>query len=105
MNVCIVKVPSLFVKVEYLGYIKEFTGNKLEEVEIKEGDPLKELLITLAEKYKKPFRESVYEKGDEDIKPNFTVTINGHSLNKMNGIKTKLKQGDHIILLPVLVGG
>jgi MoaD family protein len=98
-------VPSLLVKVEYLGYIKEFTGNQIEKVEIEEGGSLKELLIVLAEKYRKPFKESVYEKGDDDIKPNFTVTINGHSLNKMNGIKTKLEQGDHIILLPVLVGG
>ena len=105
MDVCIIKVPSLLVKVEYLGYIKEFTGKQVEEVEVEKDDPLKELLIILAEKYRKPFKESVYEKGDEDLKPNFTVTINGHSLNKMNGIKTKLKQGDHIILLPVLVGG
>ena len=94
------------VTVEYLGHIREISGNKREEeVEIKEDDSVAELLTVLSEKYGETFKKSIYEPNGTDIKSNFIATINGYLLNQLNGIKTKLKNGDHITIMPIVSGG
>jgi molybdopterin converting factor small subunit len=33
------------------------------------------------------------------------MTVNGYLLNQLNGVQTRLKGGDHLILLPIVSGG
>jgi molybdopterin converting factor small subunit len=63
------------------------------------------LLSLLAEKYGDPFKKAVYEPKGLDLKPHHILSVNGLLLNQLNGIETKLKDGDHIILMPVVTGG
>ena len=100
------RVHLLKVTVEYLGHIREISGNKREEeVEIKEDDSVAELLTVLSEKYGETFKKSIYEPNGTDIKSNFIATINGYLLNQLNGIQTKLKNGDHMTIMPIVSGG
>lgn len=95
------------VKVEYIGYIKEIIhSGRMEELEISEGASLGDLLSMLAEKYGEPFIKAVYEPGSSDVKQSFIITVNGYLLNQLsNGVKTKLKHGDHVILMSIVSGG
>jgi len=96
----------LKVKVEYLGHIRNMIGSgREEEVEIGEDSSLADLLIILSKKYGTPFQKTIYEKSGTDVKTNFIVTINGYLINQLNGVETKLKQGDHIVLMPIVSGG
>jgi len=96
----------LKVKVEYLGHVRNVIGsNREEEVEIEEEASVADLLNVLLEKYGEPFRKAIYEPKGKDVKTNYIITVNGYLLNQLNGIQTKLKQGDHVILLPVVSGG
>ena len=97
---------SLQVKVEYLGHIKNILGNKREEeINLKADASVGDLLAALSKRYGEPFKKAVYETGGADVKANFMATVNGYLLNQLNGVKTKLKQGDHVILMPVVSGG
>ncbi len=94
------------VKVEYLGHVKNVIGSeRQEEVEIGDELSIADLLTVLSEKYGEPFKKAVYEKSGTDIKSNYIITINGYLLNQLNGLETKLKDGDHITLLPIVSGG
>lgn len=94
------------VKVEYLGHIKNILGSKREEeVEIEESSSVTDLLLILSEKYGLPFKKTIYERSSTDVKPNYIITVNGYLLNQLDGVKTKLKNGDHITLLPIVSGG
>jgi molybdopterin synthase sulfur carrier subunit len=94
------------VKVEFLGHIRNVIGSEREEeVEISEGSSIADLLIMLSEKYGEPFKKAVYEKSGADVKSNYIITVNGYLLNQLNGVKTKLKNGDQVILLPIVSGG
>lgn len=94
------------VKVEYLGRIRDIIGSgREEEVEIKEGSTLTDLLKMLSEKYGEPFNKAVYERGSINIKSNIFVTINAFSLNQLNGVETKLKHNDRITLMPIVSAG
>lgn len=94
------------VKVEYLGHVKNIIGSgREEEIEIKEEASITDLLMMLSEKYGDPFKKAVYEKSSSDVKPNYIITVNGYLLNQLNGVETKLKNGDHVTLLPIVSGG
>ena len=94
------------VKVDFLGHVKNVIGSdREEEVEISEGASIADLLMMLSEKYGEPFKKAVYEKSGADVKSNYIITVNGYLLNQLNGVETKLKHGDHVILLPIVSGG
>jgi molybdopterin synthase sulfur carrier subunit len=96
----------LKVTVDYLGSIKQTLGLKqAEQVELGEDASVSDLLSLLAKKYGDPFKKAVYEPKGLDLKPHHILSINGSLLNQLNGIETKLKDGDHIILMPVVTGG
>jgi len=94
------------VKVEYLGHIRNIIGSvRDEEIEIRENSSVTDLLMVLSEKYGAPFKKAVYEPKGTDVKSNYIITVNGYLLNQLNGVETKLKNGDHVALLPVVSGG
>jgi molybdopterin synthase sulfur carrier subunit len=96
----------LKVTVDYLGSIKQTLGLKqAEQLELKNDASVRDLLFLLAEKYGEPFKKAVYEPKGLDLKPFHILSINGLLLNQLNGIETKLKDGDHIIFMPVVTGG
>ena len=92
--------------VNYLGSIKRTLGLKqTEQVELKDAAAVSDLLSVLAEKYGEPFKKAVYEPKNTDLKPQHIASVNGLLLNQLNGIETKLKDGDSVILMPLVVGG
>ena len=94
------------VTVDYLGSIKQTLGLKqAEQVELKEHASVSDLLSLLAQKYGDPFKKAVYEPKGLDLKPHHILSVNGLLLNQLNGIETKLKDGDHVVLMPVVTGG
>jgi MoaD family protein len=96
----------LRVKVEYLGYVRDIIGSgREEELDINEDASLSDLLMVLSEKYGESFKKVVYEPGGTDVKSSFIVTVNGYLLNQLNGVETKLKHGDHVILMSIVSGG
>jgi len=96
----------MMITVEYIGHIKNLVENRhTERVEIPRDSTIAQLLTVLSERYGEPFKKAVYEKGSMDVKPNFIVTVNGYLLNQLQGLDTRLKNGDTIILMSVVSGG
>ena len=94
------------VKVEYLGHIKNMLGSRREEeLEIRDDSSIGDLLAVLSEKHGESFKKALYEPGGKDIKSNFIATVNGYLLNQLNGVETKLKNGDYVVLMPIVSGG
>ena len=92
--------------VDYLGSIKQTLGlRQAKQVELEDNASVCDLLSLLAEKYGEPFKKAVYEPKGLDLKPYHILSVNGLLLNQLNGIETKLKDGDHVILMPVVSGG
>ena len=94
------------VTVDYLGYIKGVLGVKQPEVvPLKDNAQVRDLLVILAEKYGAPFKKAIYEPNSADLKPTYIMSINGLLLNQLKELDTELKEGDHIVLMPVVTGG
>lgn len=94
------------VKVEYLGHVRNIIGSvREEEVDIRDGSSVANLLVVLSEKYGDSFKKAVYEKSGTDVKSNYIITVNGYLLNQLKGLETKLKNNDQVTLLPIVSGG
>ncbi len=96
----------LKVTVEYLGYIKQTLGvEHQEQLELEEGAVLRDLLNLLAKKHGEAFKKDVYEPGSVDLRPHHILSVNGILINQLNGVETELKDGDRLVLMPVVTGG
>ena len=94
------------VTVEYLGYIKQTLGvEQGEPVELTNDALIRDLVTVLAEKHGDPFQKAIYEPKGIELKPHYIASVNGLLLNQLNGIETKLKDGDHVFFMPVVTGG
>ena len=94
------------VTIDYLGSVKQSLGLKqAEQIELKDATSVLDLLRLLAEKHGDPFKKSVYDPHDLDLKPYYILAINGLLTNQLNDMETKLKDGDRLIFMPVVSGG
>jgi sulfur-carrier protein len=93
------------VKVHYLGLVKTYTNKGQEDMELGEGAKLSDLLSKLAVNFGKPFNAEIYESSKKEVKAMFTVMVNGVIMGQLDGVETKLKDGDNIIIMPLMTGG
>lgn len=93
------------VKVEYLGFIKNLLNKRVEQFELSEETSLQDLMDKLSELHGEHFKKEVFEPGQKDVKTGFVVTVNGVLIGQLDGIETRLKDGDHIILMSLMSGG
>jgi molybdopterin converting factor small subunit len=75
----------------------------IEEPLIKE-DTLYSVLKRLASKMR-DFPESVFDPKTHSLSSEVTIVLNDTVQNMSDGIGIKLKEGDHILFLPILAGG
>ena len=75
----------------------------MEEV-LTEGETVGQLLDQLAEKYE-GFQEAVFDPQSRKFSGQVTIVLNDRLLELLQGLDTKIKDGDTLILLPAFVGG
>lgn len=94
-----------FIKatVKLFASFKEITKKREIEIEIEEGSTILQLLEKLFEQFG-PLREQIF---DENNMLNEWIQIlkNGRSIKFLDGIETKLTNGDVIAVFPPVAGG
>jgi len=93
------------VRVQYLGFIKNLIKRGEDEFELEEGSSLSGLLSQIAGVYGKSFQKEVFEPGLKDVKMGFVVTVNGVLMGQLQGVDTRLNNGDNVILMSLMSGG
>ncbi len=95
------------VKVRFFTSLREIVGKR----EITQSFPEREkvtvysVLMVLAEKYGKPFQDYVYVSGTAEPKGFLQFLVNGNSTSILDGLKTELRNGDVLAILPPVGGG
>jgi sulfur-carrier protein len=95
------------VKVRFFTSLREIIGKKEESLTFIEREKvtLDTVLNVLSDKYGKPFTEYVYENETNKPKGFLQFLINGNSTITLEGLKTELKDGDVLAVLPPVGGG
>ena len=93
------------VKVQYLGFIRNLIKRSQDEFELATGASISIVLDKIAGLYGRPFKKEFYEPGLKDVKMGFAVTVNGILMGQLQGVDTRLNEGDSIILMSLMSGG
>jgi molybdopterin converting factor small subunit len=74
------------------------------EEEVQEGERVGDLFVRLASKYQ-GFGQIAFDPVARRLSGQVSVIYNGRLLELVEGLDTKLKDGDTLLLLPAFVGG
>lgn len=87
------------VTVLFFGKFRELTARRDQIVPLKEGAQLADLIEYLSQEYGTALRSELSNR--EQLQ----ILVNGQYHNILDNIKTKLKNGDVIALMPLASGG
>jgi len=96
------KVRIEFRMAERLGWSQPEPMSMEEFIE--EGETLRSLLNRLGGRISH-FPEAVFNPQTQSLSSEVAIVINDHIQNLIQGLETKLKDGDRILFLPILAGG
>ncbi len=88
----------MIIHAKYLGRIREIVGKEEESFVFKGGD-VGDFFEFLFKKYGKKLKEHMEDKLAED----YAVLVNGHNIGK--NLEHRLRDGDDIIFMPLVIGG
>lgn len=75
------------------------------EIAVPEGTTVRELLDILADKYGDDFRNIIYQNEKKELRQGLSALLNDRELAAAGGLDTRLQDGDHLSIIPVLAGG
>jgi molybdopterin synthase sulfur carrier subunit len=94
----------MVLTIKFIGALRHITGKTQLIINIDKEMTLKELLAKISQET--PALEKSF--GDQqtgDSASNALILINGKEISVLNGLETKLADGDEIVFVPVVHGG
>ena len=92
------------ITVKFVGALRHVSGAGELALDCK-GDISIRALINEITKEMPALKRSLIDQQLEDPRPNALILVNGREISVLNGLETKLKDGDEIVLVPVVHGG
>ena len=93
------------VEVKFLGVFRQFSGRNHVLVKLEEPSTVRKVIQKLTEAFSSEFERGLVDPELEDPRPNALILVNGKEINVLQGLETKVKDGDEIVLVPVSPGG
>ncbi len=94
------------VKVRYFTTLRELAQCTEEELKLEDNVCLEDLIEVIVSKYGDEARRYLYsDENQRIIDPSVRFLINGKGSEMIQGLKTKLKDGDTIAIIPPIGGG
>lgn len=87
--------------VKFFANFREAVG--VEKIEVKEVNDVTALFRELVAKFGDNLFEQLYE--GKSLRETVIVLVNGKGINLLNGLGTKLKDGDMVAIFPPVSGG
>ena len=92
------------ITVKFVGALQHFSGAGELALDCKGYDSVGEVVHKLV-KEMPDIKRSLIDQQLEDPRPNALILVNGREIGVLNGLETKLKDGDEVVLVPVVHGG
>ncbi len=92
------------VTLKFIGALRHASGAETLALTCKKGFSLMELVNELT-KEAPVLRRSLLDEQLEQPKPNALILVNGREISVLNGLETKVKDGDEVVFIPVVHGG
>ncbi len=95
------------VSIRFFTSLRELIGKRTETLDFTEGEKVtvEMVLKKLKILYGHPFVQYVYDQKTGEIKGFLQLLVNGKNASTLNGLQTKLADGDVLAILPPVGGG
>jgi len=94
----------MMVKAKYFAAVRDITGRRDEELALEDEATLQNALTKLSDIYGDKFRSSIYTP-EEGLREDIMLLVNGEAVSRDALQKTRLKDGDVIVIMPPVGGG
>lgn len=91
------------ITVKFFANFREAVGQG--QVEVAAVGDVAALLDELVRRFGEKITGQLYESGSKKLRETVNVLVNGHGINLLSGIDTKLKDGDVVAIFPPVSGG
>jgi molybdopterin synthase sulfur carrier subunit len=92
------------ITVKFIGALRHVSGAGEFDLDCKDGISIRELMNEIT-KEAPELKRSLIDQQLEDPRPNALILVNGREISVLDGLETKLKDGDEIVFVPVVHGG
>ena len=92
------------VEVKYYAMLREASGRKREVFRLPEGSSVGDLLGVIVDGYGEPFSRYVFD-SEGRVRDFLSFMLNGINVNSLEGLDTRLGEGDVLAMLPPIGGG
>jgi len=92
------------IAVKFIGSLRHVSGTGEHAFGCKDHASVKELINEIIKELPE-LKRSLIDQQLEDSRPNTLILVNGREISVLNGLETKLKDGDEVVLVPFVHGG
>jgi molybdopterin synthase sulfur carrier subunit len=94
----------MVLTVKFVGALRHVSGTGELALSCKSRVVLRELISEIIKELPK-LKQSLINPQLEDPRPNALILVNGREISVLDGLETKLKDGDEVVLVPFVHGG
>ena len=91
-------------KIRFVGALRRASGAAELAFDCKEGASLMDLVNALTKEVP-ALRRNLLDEQLEEPKPSALMFVNGREISVLNGLETKVKDGDEVVFVPIVHGG
>lgn len=96
---------TIKVKVKFRGVFRWLSKESQITVELEEAGTVNGVVKKLTKSYPEEFKRELVDPELKDPRPNALILVNGREISVLNGLETKVNEGDEILFIPILHGG
>ncbi|MDI6690413.1 MAG: MoaD/ThiS family protein [Candidatus Bathyarchaeota archaeon] len=94
----------MVVTVNFIGAFRTISSRDKITIRIKDTTSIKKVVKKIVEEVP-GLKRALIDPELEDPRPNALILVNGKEISVLNGLETLVKDGDEIVLVPVIHGG
>lgn len=91
--------------VKFIGALRHVTGKTQLNIECTEIFAVKDLILKIIQETPQLKTSLINQQSDGTMKTKALILVNDREISVLNGLDTKLDDGDEIVFVPVIHGG
>lgn len=95
---------AMAITVKFMGALRHASGTDQLALDCRKSVSLK-TVINKVTKSRPELQRSLIDQQFQDPRLNALILLNGIEISALDGLETKLKDGDELVLIPVVHGG
>ncbi len=96
---------TIRIEVNLLGTLQEITKKRNVSLEFDSFVAVKDVISELATFFPSKFKQVLIDPELNDPRPNMIILLNKKEIGVLDGLDTRIEDGDNLVLIPVSHGG